>query len=90
MSMIQSKPPAGLPTVRIPEGSHLPDNRDWENRFEIPSSSSNNMYIIAQHKTKRYWGCSCPGWKRHRKCHHLESMALPCHCKPHEVRLTND
>jgi len=32
------------------EGSLLPDNDQWENRFEIRSETSNRIYIIAQHK----------------------------------------
>lgn len=59
----------------------LPDNKVWENRFEIKSESSNRIYIIAQHKEKRHWGCSCPGWRTRRDCKHLRSVGL----KPHEI-----
>jgi hypothetical protein len=60
----------------------LPDNEQWEHRFKIKSSTSNKMYTVSHHKTKHHWGCDCPGWKRHRKCKHLEAMGLPTHEKP--------
>jgi hypothetical protein len=65
----------------------LPDNAQWMNRFEIPSSSSNRLYTIAQHKEKKHMGCSCPGWKRHRKCQHLEKLGLPCFEQPVDLQL---
>ena len=52
----------------------LEDNGQWTNRVEIRSSSSSMLYIVAQHKTNHTWGCSCPGWKRHRHCKHLATM----------------
>ena len=57
------------------------------NRFEIPSSSSNRLYTIAQHKEKKHMGCSCPCWKRHRKCQHLEKLGLPCFEQPVDLQL---
>jgi len=65
--------------------SILPDNDQWTNRFEIRSESSNRIYIIAQHKLKRFWGCSCPGWRRYRKCKHLTNLSLPSHEQPYEL-----
>ena len=65
----------------------LPDNDQWENRFEIRSESSNRIYIVAQHKQKRHWGCSCMGWKRYRRCKHLNSIGLPSHERPYEAVL---
>lgn len=53
----------------------LPDNAQWTNRFEIPSSSSNRVYTVAMRKSNGTWACSCPGWIRHRKCKHLASLA---------------
>ncbi len=67
-------------------GTRLPDN-DQCNRFEIKSSSSNRVYIVAQHKKNRYWGCSCPGWKSHKHCHHLREMHIPADMKPFEAIL---
>ncbi len=67
------------------EGSLLPDNNQWENRFEIRSETTNRIYIIAQNKKKRHWGCSCPGWRRHRKCKHLRALGLPNYEKPFEL-----
>lgn len=52
----------------------LPDNAGWKNRFEIKSASSNRLYTIAQRKTGGGWGCSCPGWIRHRTCKHLKAI----------------
>ena len=63
----------------------LPDNDQWENRFEIHSETSDRIYIIAQHKKKRYWGCSCPGWRAYRKCKHLQTIGLKNHEIPMEV-----
>ena len=52
---------AHLPTLYVPPTSdRLPDNEQWENRFEIRSASSDRLYVVAQHKTKRHWACSCP------------------------------
>jgi len=58
--------------VRQPAGSkRLPDNEQWTQRFEIRSSSSNRLYIVAQNKQNGLWGCSCPGYLSNRKCKHL-------------------
>lgn len=77
---------ANLPTLYIPaEGKRLPDNAQWTNRFEIRSGSSNRIYVIAQHKTHRHWGCSCPSWRTRRYCTHLTHLQLPAGERPHEV-----
>ncbi len=60
----------------------LPDNALWENRFEIHSETSNRVYIVAQNKSKKHFACSCPGWKRYRKCKHLRALSLPAHEEP--------
>jgi hypothetical protein len=74
--------------IRVPKNTvMLPDNAQYTNRFEIRSSSSNRVYIVAQHKTSKWWGCSCPGWIGHRKCKHLSSMSLPCYQVPLEVSM---
>jgi hypothetical protein len=49
----------------------LPDNEQWTNRVEIKSETSSRLYTVAQNKKTGQWGCSCPGWKRHRHCKHL-------------------
>ena len=75
-----------IPTLYIPpESKRLPDEGQWTNRFEIRSESSNRLYVIAQHRTKRHWGCSCPSWRTRRTCKHLNAMALPAYERPHEV-----
>jgi len=70
-------------TLSIPASALLPDNAQWTNRFEIRSSSSNSVYRIAQHKSGRYWGCSCRGYiygkkdsARGKTCKHLTSLGL--------------
>lgn len=78
--------PSNLPVLRLPRGTDtLPDNEQWTNRFEIRSQTSNRVYIVAQNKKKRHFGCSCPGYRRFRKCKHLEVLGLPCFEKPYEV-----
>lgn len=52
----------------------LPDNPQWTNRFQIKSGSSDRLYIIAQQRTDGVWGCSCPGWRHHRRCKHLTDV----------------
>jgi hypothetical protein len=77
-----------LPTLRVPADACLPDNAGWTNRFEIRSSTSNRVYRIAQSKTGRHWGCSCPAWiYRGRDCKHLRTLGLPGCEVPHEIAL---
>ena len=76
-----------LPELSIKNKVALPDKGQWQNRFEIESESSNRVYVIAQHKTERHWGCSCPGWRIRRHCKHLNALGLPCHEQPFEVNL---
>jgi len=75
--------------IEIDGSVMLPDKEQWQNRFEVRSSSSNRVYIIAQHKIKKHWGCSCPGWKAHRKCKHLTAVGIPNHEQPYEARIEN-
>ena len=49
----------------------LADNRDWCERFEIRSSSSDRIYIIAKNKKSGQFGCSCPSYRVRRYCKHL-------------------
>jgi hypothetical protein len=82
------KPPVkkrNLPVLRVAKSSLLPDNKLWTNRFEVRSATSNRVYIVSQNKKKRFWGCSCQGWIRWRRCKHLKALGLPEACKPHEV-----
>ncbi len=72
-------------TLHVPSHDRLPDNKLWENRFEIRSEKSNRIYVIAQNKAKRHWGCSCPRYCTTRTCKHLKALALPEHEKPYEV-----
>ena len=79
-----------LPTLRISNDIRLPDTEQWQLRFSIESESSNRLYVIAQHKAKRHWGCSCPGWKRNRHCKHLKALGIPADMQPYEVNLINE
>jgi len=59
-------------SIRKPAGAvGLPDNDQWECRFEIRSESSNRVYIVSRNKKSKKWGCSCPGYLTKRKCKHL-------------------
>jgi hypothetical protein len=69
------------------DGQLLPDNTNWTNRFYIKSESSGRLYTIAQNKSRRYWGCDCPGWIGHRKCKHLTALGLPHYEKPYEAEI---
>jgi len=74
--------------IFVPREDRLPDNDQWENRFEVRSQSSGRIYIISQNKAKRHWGCSCPGWRSHRTCKHLNTLMLPAYEKPYEAILS--
>lgn len=75
------------PTIYVRQEMALPDNDQWQFRFNVESSSSDRLYTIAQHKKNRHWGCSCPGWKRNRTCKHLQALGIPGKEKPFEVNL---
>ncbi|MNJ95324.1 hypothetical protein D3C87_130340 [compost metagenome] len=76
-----------VPTLKVDEQLRLPDNDQWHLRFHVESESSNRLYIVAQHIRKRHWACSCPGWKRHRTCKHLNALRIPSHEQPYEVNI---
>ena len=61
-------------TVFIPGGTHLPDNDQWTNRFEIKSASSSRLYVVSQNIIGGHWACSCPGWRTRRHCKHIDSI----------------
>lgn len=76
-----------LRTVHIKKELMMPPNDQWEHRFEIRSETSTRIYVIAQNIKKRHWACSCPGWKSHRKCKHLEALDLPVKEQPLELNV---
>lgn len=76
-----------LPTIRINSDVTLPDTDQWQLRFEVKSESSDRLYVIAQNKKKRFWGCSCPAWRTRRYCKHLAAVGVPSHEKPFEVNV---
>lgn len=66
----------------------LPDNDQWENRFEIRSESSSRVYVVSQNIKKRHWGCSCPSYRVRRACKHLRAIGLPENEAPYEAKLS--
>ena len=74
-----------LPVLRVPQSMMLPDSDQWQNRFEIKSETSNRIYVIAQNKKRRHWGCSCPAYRTRRRCKHLEEIGLPTNEVPYEA-----
>lgn len=78
------------PTIYISKEIALPDNDQWQHRFNIKSESSDRLYTIAQNKSKRHWGCSCPAYRIHRKCKHLQEIGLPVKETPYEPKVIND
>lgn len=76
-----------IPILRKPVGSiALEDNDQWCNRFEVRSETSSRVYIIAQHKKKLHFACSCPGWRRYRHCKHLMAIGLPGYERPYLIK----
>lgn len=72
--------------LRMPHGTQLmPDNKLWQNRFQIRSGSSTRLYTVAQNKAHEFWSCSCPGWVIYRNCKHLKAMNLPGNLVPYKV-----
>lgn len=55
-------------------GTLLPDNAQWTNRIEIRSETSSRLYTVAQRRSDGSWGCGCMGWKRYRRCKHLDAI----------------
>ncbi len=74
-----------LPVLRVPQSVQLHDNDQWQNRFQIHSETSNRVYVVAQHKQKRHWGCSCPAYRTRRRCKHLQEIGLPTNETPYEA-----
>jgi len=52
----------------------LPDTKTHMNRIEIPSETSDNLYIVSQTKKNGIWQCACFGFRRHRNCKHLKAI----------------
>lgn len=76
-----------LPVIRVNASVMLPDNGQWQNRFEVRSSSSSRVYIVSQNRDKKHWACSCPGWITRRKCKHLTAVGVPNYEVPFEAQL---
>lgn len=78
---------ANVPVLRINSDVALPDNDQWQFRFEIQSESSDRVYVIAQNKKKKHWGCSCPAYRTKRTCKHLEALNIPGKETPYEPKV---
>jgi hypothetical protein len=76
--------------LRISSEISLPDNDQWQHRFNIQSESSDRLYTIAQNKKRRHWGCSCPAYRIHRHCKHLQAIGLPTHEAPYEPKIIQE
>ena len=76
--------------VKIKKNRILSDNKQWKNRFEIHSETSDRVYVIAENIAKGLMGCSCMAWKRYRRCKHLEALGLPCHEEPVNLKLKSE
>jgi hypothetical protein len=74
-----------LPALHVKKEEVLPDNKQWTNRFQIRSETSDRIYIIAQNKKKRHFACSCPAFRTRRFCKHLSALSLPAYEQPHEI-----
>lgn len=61
----------------IGEDRRMPDNAQYQFRFQVKSESSDSLYTIAQNKSGLWWACSCRGWIRHKDCKHLRTLGLP-------------
>lgn len=51
----------------------LPDSDQYIHRVEF-AGSTGNLYIVSYRKPTSEWCCSCLGWRRHRRCKHLDAM----------------
>ena len=78
-----------MPALYISAERRLPNSELWENRFEVLSQSSGKTYIVAQHREKRHFACSCPAWTTRRKCKHLTAHGLPSGEVPCEVEIVS-
>jgi hypothetical protein len=76
-----------LPVLHIDRSVMLPDNDQWQLRFEVKSETSDRLYTIAQNKKKKHWGYSCMSYRKYRKCKHLEALGIPCKEQPYEPQI---
>jgi len=73
--------------VRPKDSLVLPDKGNYINRFKVRSASSSDEYVVAQHRSGRWWSCGCFGWIRWKHCHHLDELGLPGNHRPYEALL---
>lgn len=76
-----------VPVLYVNRDILLPDNDQWQFRMEVKSETSDRIYIVSQNKKKKHWGCSCPGYRIHRTCKHLEAMGLPAKEQPYDPKI---
>ena len=61
------------------------DNEVWVQRHEIVDAETAAVYLIAQHRKKRHWACSCSDYQKKLRCKHLTSLKLPVGKIPYEI-----
>lgn len=78
-----------LPVLYVPAGTAIDPKpyKGWQYRMEVQSETSDSIYVVSQNVKDKYWACTCFGFRRYKKCKHLEAMGLPCFHKPFEVQL---
>ena len=74
-------------TIHISKELRLPDDKTYENKFNVKSESSGRLYVVSQHIAKRHWCCSCPSWITRRKCKHLTAIGVPNNEVPYEAKI---
>jgi hypothetical protein len=70
-----------LKTLSKMGATALPDTDGWQNRFQIRSSSSDRVYVVAQSRANGHWSCSCPAsiyakGGRRGACKHLRALGV--------------
>ena len=52
----------------------LPDTDKHRFRMDIPSETSDSIYVVSQRISNGNFECGCKGWIFHRKCKHLTAI----------------
>jgi hypothetical protein len=60
--------------TEVKNNKELDKKDQWVDRREVKSETSDRVYIVSRHKVKGFWACSCMGWRRNRKCKHVDAI----------------